>query len=98
MHITLEVQETTSSPSKFDHIVKRLNEIHAETKARNPRGFLDEFESRFEDHCLDITMEMNYELDILPGSPDIFRFWPTGTGRQLSQAEHPLHISKHEVA
>ena len=70
MHVkVLEREGTDHLPA----ILAELNVRHAETKRRNPRGFLDQFESQLETHCLEVAQQLGgtYEPQ---GDDHVFRF------------------------
>lgn len=54
----LEVGCREGTPDMFPAIIKRLNEEFNTVKVLNPRGHLDEFESRLESILTDIVVSL----------------------------------------
>ena len=71
---TSETKET--NPTRIEQVVNRLKEIHAETKKRNPNGFMDELDSRLDVHMMDIANEKGWSVIILENRHYVFNVTP----------------------
>ena len=71
---TSEIEET--NPPRFQQVVNRLKEIHAETKKRNPKGYMDELDLRLDVHMMDIANEKGWSLIILEDRHYVFNITP----------------------
>jgi predicted enzyme involved in methoxymalonyl-ACP biosynthesis len=67
---TSEMEEP--NPSIITQIVNRLKEIHAETKKRNPKGYMDEMDMRLEVHMMDIAEEKGWSVIALEDKHFVF--------------------------
>ena len=67
---TSEIEET--NPPRFQQVMNHLKEIHAETKKRNPKGYMDELDMRLEVHMMDIADEMGCSLIVLEDRHFVF--------------------------
>jgi urate oxidase len=54
-------------------ITDKLNKRLEETKRRNPRGFLDQFDSQLDGHFVDIAQELGGRLEFA-GEEYVFLF------------------------
>ena len=49
-----------------------MKEIHAETKKRNPKGYMDELDMRLDVHMMDIANEKGWSVIILEDRHYVF--------------------------
>jgi len=68
-------------------IVNKLNAIHAYLEKKDPRGFMDSFESRLPNFMMDIAQDMNLQMDYTPENDTYMFYDMAGAGTKGKKFE-----------
>lgn len=72
--VDLVTRKDQDANKLFNEVMQALDNEYKRIKAANPRGYMDEFESRFEDICMDIAQKMNATIAYRKDGTAVFNF------------------------